>query len=557
MEIAYFVYGTIFLLTAIATIYVAHRGYWSDPKGRKNKLFLFMAISMIIWLLGETGFWFSEKMEMVLAFYHFKYLGIIFIAPAFFFVANAVPIWRNILNKRWVYWLLLLPPIIFVILCLTNPFTNLFFSNYFEEPMAKGKYGGKWSTIWWFYAIFEYSLILCAILLLLLSKKQARTKIEKDQARILVLAALLPLLTNMGNVGISVLLDISLVPDPTPFAMAVSTILLGYAISKYKLLSITPETERRTEERVLPFVVEHGYNYVIVDNHTNAPYFLLRTLSTEKPGLCITGRPPLAVRSAFKIERLPIIWITEVETPEQSVRPERLDFELAQSIINFMRENPGSTVLLDDIEYLSTKCGFDAVTNFLKDIVDVASTTNSTFIVQVRPAFFEDEKVRILTAMFDKELKLPEIAGEKVMARTFLYYRKEDSLEKIASRIPPGEKVLVITRTHPRKVEKYFGKADYFWITDLELKDVKTIRPEEVDTTFILAIKEGINAGVKHIVIDGCDVVKMRVDFTKYLGFIKDLTDLAHKHNVNLYCVAERSDEKENVVVSTRFDVTV
>ncbi|MCX8174567.1 MAG: DUF835 domain-containing protein, partial [Thermoplasmata archaeon] len=267
--------------------------------------------------------------------------------------------------------------------------------------------------------------------------------------------------------------------------------------------------------------------YVIVDDHTNAPYFLLRALSTQKPGLCITGKPPPAVRTAFKIEKLPIIWITEVETEEQSANPERLDFEITQSIINFMRENPGATVLIDDLEYLTTKCGFEAVSNFLKDIVDVASTTNSTFITQVRPKFFEEEKIKVLTSMFDRELKLPEVEVERKGARTYLYYRKDDTLEKISAQIPPGEKTLVVTRTHPRKVEKYFGKAEYYWITDLDIEDVRTIKPEAVDTTFIMVIKDGIKSGIKHIVIDGCDVVKLRIDFNKYLSFVKDLTDLA------------------------------
>ncbi|MEM3444609.1 MAG: DUF835 domain-containing protein [Thermoplasmata archaeon] len=552
MEIAYYAYGTIFLFIAIATMYVAHRAYWSDPKGRKNKLFLFLSTVMIIWLLGEVGFWFSSDIHMVLAFYHFKYIGITLTPTAFFFVANAVPIWRNILNKRWIYITLISICLLFEIICVTNPLTNIFFSFYYEAPLAPGKYYGERSKVWWVYTAVQYLLVFASIISLSLSIKQARTKIERAQARIIIFAAIIPFAGNVANT-----LNASFI-DPTPFGMSFSTILIGYAISKYKLFSITPETEKMdgVKEKI-PFQVEHGYNYVIVDNHTNAPYFLLRALSTQRPGLCVTGKPPQAVRNTFKIEKLPIIWVTEVETAEQSANPGRLDLEIAQSIINFMRENPGSTVLIDDIEYLTTKCGFDAVSNFLKDLVDVASTTNSTFIVQVRPAFFEEEKVRVLTAMFDKELKLPEIKPENKENRTFLYYRRADSLEKISSQIPPSEKVLVITRTHPRKVEKYFGNADYYWITDLDISDVKTIRPEEVDTGFILAIKSAISSGVKHLVIDGCDVVKLRVDFPRYLGFVKDLTDLAHKHNVRLYCVIETSDEKENVAVSNRFDVVV
>lgn len=552
MEISYALYGTVFLVTAIATMYVAHRGYWANPKGKKNKLFLLLSVAMIIWLLGEVGFWFSSDMHMILAFYHFEYIGIILTPPAFFFVANSVPIWRNILNKKWVYGVLLGIAGTFIFFCLSSPFTHIFFAYYYESPLAPGKYYGEWSTFWWIHTAVQYSIILAGIISLLVSIKQAKTKIEKAQARIIIYGVIVPFVCNVINLARPSLMD------PTPLGMSFSTILLGYAISKYKLLSITAETEKidGVKEKI-QFSVEHGYNYVIVDNHTNAPYFLLRSLSTQKPGLCVTGKPPAAVRSAFKIERLPILWITEVETKEYAVCPDRLDFEIAQSIINFMRENPGSIVFIDDIEYLTTKCGFETVSNFLKDIVDVASVTNSTFIIQIRPAFFDDEKRKIISAMFDKELKLSSVETDRTGARTYLYYRREDTLEKISSQIPVGDKVLVITRSHPKKVEKYFGKADYYWITDLEIEDIKTIKPEAVDTTFIIAIKDGINAGIKHIVIDGCDVVKLRIDFNKYLSFIKDITDLAYKHGVNLYCVVETSDERENVAVSNRFDVVV
>ncbi|MCX8174565.1 MAG: hypothetical protein N3F63_08200, partial [Thermoplasmata archaeon] len=280
MEAKYYLFGTIFLLSAIATMYVAHRGYWSDPKGRKNKLFLFLSTVMVIWLLGETGYWFTDDLNLMLAFYHFKYVGIILIGPAYFFVANAVPIWRNILNKKWTFILLLGISAMFEIICATNPLTHLFFSVYLQEPTAPGKYYGQWTAVWWGYAVFQYVIVLAGIISLAVSIKHARTKIEKNQARILIFAVIVPFVGNAIN------LWYFSAPDPTSLVMSVSTILLGYAISKYKLLSIAPEIEKRdgVKEKI-PFKVEHGYNYVIVDDHTNAPYFLLRALSTQKPGL--------------------------------------------------------------------------------------------------------------------------------------------------------------------------------------------------------------------------------------------------------------------------------
>ncbi|MCX8174401.1 MAG: DUF835 domain-containing protein [Thermoplasmata archaeon] len=549
MNTTYILYGTIYLSIAIILAVVTHKGYWANPKRRENRYFLILCLGGLIWCLGEAGYWYSEKMEMVLAFYHFKYIGMILTGPSFFLLANAVPIWRNILNKKWVIYFCAGFVLVFEVISQTNPLTYWYFSEYFQVPGLPGKYDSYWTPLGWLYCAIAYSFLIAGFISLLISIKQAKTKIEKSQAKILLIAVIIPF---VGNI---IVIITGMLPSPSSLSVGISAILFGYAITKYRLMVLTPALETKDGVKELPIRIERGYNYIIEDDHNLSGYSVLRFLSTEKPGLCITGKAPASIRSTFKIEKLPVIWVTDVETSdEQAINPARLDFELTQSVINFMRENPGATVFIDDIEYLSVKCGFEPVSHFLKDVADVAATTSSTLIVQIRPSFFEEEKRKMLTSMFDKPLVPPKMELKNEAAITFLHYRKADSIERIASSIPPGERALVITRTHPKKLEKFFGKAEYYWITDLDITDVKTLRPETVDSDFILAIKNAIASGIRHIVIDGCDVVKIKVNFEKYIGFVKDLTDLAHKHKVKLHCVVELSDVKENVVICNRFD---
>ncbi|MEM3397263.1 MAG: DUF835 domain-containing protein [Thermoplasmata archaeon] len=550
--LTYIAYGTIYLTISVILAIVIHRGYLANPKRRENKYFLLLCMGGLIWCLGEAGYWYSEKMEMVLAFYHFKYIGMILTGPSFFLLANAVPIWRNILNKKWVIYFCAGFVLVFQIISQTNPITHWYFSDYFEVQGLPGKYDSYWTPLGWLYCAIAYSFLIIGFISLLVSIKQARTKIEKDQAKILHVAVIIPF---VGNI---VVLLTGMLPSPSSLSVGISAILFGYAITKYKLMVLTPTLETKDGVKELPVKIERGYNYIIVDDYNFSGYSVLRFLSTEKPGLCVTGKAPASVRANFRIEKLPVIWVTEVETKEeQAMNPARLDFEITQSIINFMRENPGSTVFIDDIEYLSVKCGFEPVSHFLKDVADVAATTSSTLLVQMRPSFFDEEKQKMLTSMFDKVLEPPKMDWKNELMITHLYYRKDNTLEQIAKSIPVGEKTLVITRTHPKKLEKFFDNADYYWITDLDITDVKTIRPDAIDTDFILTIKNAITGGTKYIVIDGCDVVKIKVSVEKYIGFVKDITDLAHKYKIKLYCVVEVSDVKENVVICNRFDVVV
>jgi hypothetical protein len=548
----YLLVGVFYFGITITMVYVGYRGYTANPKRIENKLFLFLAISIIIWCAGESGFYFAEDIHLILGFYHFKYIGIIMSGPAFFLVANSIPIHRKILNYRALYIALGILIAVFQIINLTNPFTNFLFLYYEEEPTAPGKYSGMWSGLWWAYTAILYILILAGIVSLLLSIKQARTKIEKDQAKVLIFAAIIPLVGNAYN------LYAQIKPDPTTVVMSISLALVGYALTKYKLLAISAEIEKVDGmPREMQVSIEPGYNYIVMDERSDNAYLLLRALATERPGLCVTGKAPTSIRTTYRFEKIPIIWITEVETEELSANPARLDFEIAQSIINFMRENPGSAVFIDDVEYLTVKCGFDAVANFLKDISDVASTTGTTFIVQIRPLYYEEGKRKRIIAMFDRTVNAPQLKIEPAGKRTVLYYRKEDTLEKIAGEIPAGEKVLVITRTHPKKLERYFKNAEYYWLTDMDFTDIKTIKPEAVDTEFIMAIKNAVKSGIKYVIIDGCDVVRIKIETEKFISFLKDITDLADKHRLNLFCVMEHPEQSEKPVIEARFDLVV
>src|SRR2546426_6035653 len=106
-----------------------------------------------------------------------------------------------------------------------------------------------------------------------------------------------------------------------------------------------------------------------------------RDIVSATPGLCVTGLPPPHVAARFGLERTPILWITSASSTERTVRPNGLDFELVHTVVKFLRENPGTAVLLDDLDYLSAVAGFDAVGRFLKRVVNQASASKGTVIV--------------------------------------------------------------------------------------------------------------------------------------------------------------------------------
>ena len=65
-------------------------------------------------------------------------------------------------------------------------------------------------------------------------------------------------------------------------------------------------------------------------------------------------------------------------------------------LLKFLRENPGTAVILDDLDYLATFAGFDAVARFLKRVANQASASRGWTPHQTRsPALAA--KLRILS----------------------------------------------------------------------------------------------------------------------------------------------------------------
>src|SRR5207249_11343888 len=152
------------------------------------------------------------------------------------------------------------------------------------------------------------------------------------------------------------------------------SIFIAYAVVRYRYLVIEPVTEARTA-RAPPHRLERGLKYLVLENGRSSAMGAFSDIVSATPGLCVTGLAPRQMAARFGLERTPILWITTASSTERTVRPNGLDFELVHTVVKFLRENPGTAVLLDDLDYLSAVAGFDAVGRFLKRVLNQASAS--------------------------------------------------------------------------------------------------------------------------------------------------------------------------------------
>jgi len=87
------------------------------------------------------------------------------------------------------------------------------------------------------------------------------------------------------------------------------------------------------------------------------------------------------------------IWITETSAYEHAISPRRMEFEVSQEIISFIKENPGKgLVYIDAIPTFIVLNEFMSVLKFVKDIVDIAHEYDCKVVFELPPNLFKPEQ---------------------------------------------------------------------------------------------------------------------------------------------------------------------
>src|SRR2546426_546625 len=259
------------------------------------------------------------------------------------------------------------------------------------------------------------------------------------------------------------------------------------------------------------------------------------------------------------LERTPILWITSASNTERTVRPNGLDFELVHTVVKFLRENPGTAVLLDDLDYLAAVAGFDAVGRFLKRVVNQASASKGTVIVAAGHGTFTPDQVAVLRGSVDRLVDIqenPNPTPNGTADHVLMTINAQDA--PLALPLVGARRGLLLTTEHPSKARVRYGdRFDIVWVTDHPEPGTPTVRPKSLDTEGRRAIANyaSVHEGTD-IVLVGLDQLALYVDVRSWLPFVKDALDIASLHDCRLFLTAapETMRTQELAMLSRRFD---
>ncbi len=495
-----FVYGFGSFSLALFT----YNLYKSNPKHDSNIYFSAIGLSAFIWIFSEFLYYtFSGNITRL--FYIVKYAGICMISYTTLMSSLTTPIRSRIMEVKNIEYYLIIPSLISIILIITFPLNNLFFSGFKEIYVVDGKlrFTGVWGPAFLLYHVpYSYIYLITALLITFKNFVKSRTKIDRVLSGSLIIAILLPFIMN----GIVILIP-AIYPDPTSLAIIFSSSFLTYVLSKYRIFSL----EFKPEEFISGEKINYGKNYLI---NSSISYSYFRNMASEHPGLVITTRNPDWVRDNFKIEGSPIIWITEV-SHEHALRPERLEFEIEYSAIEFFRENKGGIVFLDGIEYIREFQKFDKIHKFLKDVIDISSLYDGTVILNSHDLKLlpYNEKQQI-ESLFDEIM-----SGEEVKLKSNIVEIYPDLNDKIDG--------VYLTSKQPSKIGVEPGKA--VWITN----SGSGYSQDQLNFEVIEIISRKISEG-NNLIIVGIEHIFQGWSIGKFHAYFKLLVDICAKHEKKL-----------------------
>ncbi|HYT01237.1 MAG TPA: DUF835 domain-containing protein [Thermoplasmata archaeon] len=527
-----------------------------NPRGPANRAVVLVMFAFVLWDLGEAverSFAASLSPDVLWFWARVTWVAIVLVPATLYHLAITYPSRSLRLGRPWILLAIYAPFVAWAYLVTSTDLVINGTSANFLGPSARVA-----STYVYFAPLF-FAWMFSSVMLFIRSWWQVRQTPDRRMLGVVVVG----LLFGTVPAAVTELLWPLLTASDTRLGLGsvytmMWSIFIAFAVARYQYLVIEPVVESRPS-RAAKHRLELGLNYLVVENGRSAAMGAFRDIVSTTPGLCVTGLAPTRVAARFGLERTPILWVTTASNEERTVRPNALDFELVHTVVKFLKENPGTAVLLDDLDYLTILAGFDAVARFLKRVANQASASRGTMIVATGVGTFSPEEVAVLRGCVDRLLEVMEVPGPSASGaadHVLLTIPAQDV--PVALPLVGARHGLVITTEHPTKARLRYGdRFEIVWVTEHPEAGFACVRPKALDTEARRALT---NFAASHpgtdLVLVGLEQIGVYVDLKTWLPFVKDCLDIASVHGCRFFLTAapEAIGPRELAMLARRFD---
>jgi len=554
-----FNFGAILPMAALlVSAFLGAYVFGLNPRGSANRSALLVMVAFVIWDVGEVvqrSLAPGTAPSVLMFWARFTWIGIVLVPATLFHLTLTYPTKSDWIQKPWALVAIYAP---FVGWAILITMTDLVI-----DGMSSNAFGpsARVAPTYAYLAPIFFAWMFASVMLFVGSWWKLRKTPDRWMQGVVVAG----LIGGTVPAAVTELLWPLLSGSDTRVGLGslytlMWSIFIAYAVARYRYLVIEPVTEARPA-RPPRHRLERGLNYLVLENGRSSAMGAFREIVSETPGLCVTGLAPSRVAVRFGLERTPILWITAVSSQERTVRPNALDFELVHTVVKFLRENPGTAVLLDDLDYLAIVAGFDAVARFVKRVTNQASASKGTVILAAGLGTFAPDQLALLRGAVDRVVEVQEMLAPTTPGAEHVLMTINAQDAPVALPLVGARRGLLLTTEHPTKARLRYGdRFEIVWVTDQPESGVACVRTNALDTEGRRAIG---NYATAHegmdIVLVGLEQLALYVDLRAWLPFVKDSLDIASLHGCRLFLTVapEAMSPYEVAMLARRFDTGV
>ncbi len=262
-------YAILYVIPAFFSLALSLYGW--QRRGRNGALpFSMLMAALAFWCLCHAASVASTTFAGTLFWSKIQYAGIVAVGPTWLLFALAYA-GRSAWATPRVRGILAAFAGVSYAVVLTNDNHYLWWSSVAAGANSRfGTLAVERGPLFWAHAFFAYSCLIAGIVLLI-HRALGTSRYYQQQARFVIVGALIPL---FGNLAYLLGAQLSFVDDPTPFLLLVSGVLVFYASSRYQLLELAPVAQREVFEHMPDGVVVLDQRGIITSINPSAARIL-------------------------------------------------------------------------------------------------------------------------------------------------------------------------------------------------------------------------------------------------------------------------------------------
>jgi len=167
-----------------------------------------------------------------------------------------------------------------------------------------------------------------------------------------------------------------------------------------ELVCITPLQEE-LEKTNGKYILEPGTVYLIKEDKEDKGFDLfVDAVMQGLHGLCITRKHPKRIQEQHKLEKTPIIWLTDASTQHKTIPPTGVN-DISMLVSKFIDDVDKCVIMLDGLEYLIAHNNFNQTLRLIHALRDRVAESNSYLIIPVIQNAWDQRELKLVESEMD------------------------------------------------------------------------------------------------------------------------------------------------------------